>query len=709
MSDTKIRSFKELKNEREDLIEYLENIEWAYAQNFSFNESEAASAVEFYRFKTYRILFRQNLKLKTHDWYQELDSKIKNNWEKLTRKFLINYKVTLKNVQIKKFELKVQLTNLIEKNIENIFEYLDRADDLAVKLSFDDIDVEMTVLKEMKDESKKERVSFECHKDANYFYDMIKKLIKAVYSEVEKISSFDLSYKKSMQISLRNSEIITTNELLRQILINTNVAFLALLQRMRSLNTAVASDVSIAKSKITITASYSDKSQKQRKYKSINDIECYVCEQKDHYASAHRKKKGQRNEILAHAVISDQSIVSSKMILVNEEYKLSAMTTVQSQRSAIKQSLAVIKKFKIKKIAAAEKQKVRFDFIVLEREIHQNDYDEERELATSKDMKVEKNNELVLRESTFRANQIRKRLSQIKISKIEKVQKLMMSKRLKSTNSIRGMQSRDRFDISRILDLSLELTVEELLNRSDITIKDLTFNMQRSTLRYRIKRSKINVEDDAQEAENVQVSMTISAAILSSKVTIRTYEDDDLSKSLMINFWIETQRLSKSLLNEDSLMKLLNRKIYNKIKLKSRIRTDEYIQVSLINDFITTLREYVLISINVEEIEAVIKAWLIDVEVYDLLLRVFWLRRVHCNQKYDQSKIIIMKDDMTVRKISVQLMSVSTNLSVVELNEDDDWTTDEVCQHLLEKQEKAQFWTFYQRRFEVEINQLKSS
>jgi len=55
-------------------------------------------------------------------------------------------------------------------------------------------------------------------------------------------------------------------------------------------------------------------------------------------------------------------------------------------------------------------------------------------------------------------------------------------------------------------------------------------------------------------------------------------------------------------------MKLLNRKIYNKMKLKSRIRTDEYIQVSLINDFITTLREYVLISVNVEEIEAVIKA-----------------------------------------------------------------------------------------------------
>ncbi len=176
----------------------------------------------------------------------------------------------------------------------------------------------------------------------------------------------------------------------------------------------------------------------------------------------------------------------------------------------------------------------------------------------------------------------------------------------------------------------------------------------------------------------------------------------------MINFWIETQRLSKSLLNEDFLMKLLNRKIYNKIKLKSRIQTDEYIQVSLINDSITTLCKYVLISVNVKKIEAIIKAWLIDVEIYDLLLEVFWLRRVHCNQKYDQNKITVMRNDMTVRKVSAQLMSVSTNLSVMKLNEDDDWMMNKVCQHLLEEQKKAQLWTLYQWEFEVEINQLKS-
>lgn len=144
-----------------------------------------------------------------------------------------------------------------------------------------------------------------------------------------------------------------------------------------------------------------------------------------------------------------------------------------------------------------------------------------------------------------------------------------MLKKLKSINLIKEMQSCDKFNISRILNLSLKLTVEKLLNQFNIIIKDLTFNMQRFILKYKIKRSKINIKN--QEVKIMQVSMIIFTAILSSKVMIRAYKNNNLSKSLMINFWIETQRLSKSLLNENSLMKLLNWKIYNKMKLKLRI------------------------------------------------------------------------------------------------------------------------------------------
>lgn len=39
--------------------------------------------------------------------------------------------------------------------------------------------------------------------------------------------------------------------------------------------------------------------------------------------------------------------------------------------------------------------------------------------------------------------------------------------------------------------------------------------------------------------------------------------------------------------------------------------------MSLANDNITTLDEYVVIPINIEGVKAVIKAWFVDVEVYD--------------------------------------------------------------------------------------------
>lgn len=110
----------------------------------------------------------------------------------------------------------------------------------------------------------------------------------------------------------------------------------------------------------------------------------------------------------------------------------------------------------------------------------------------------------------------------------------MMLKKLKSINLIKEMQSCDKFNISRILNLSLKLTVEKLLNQFNIIIKDLIFNMQRFILKYKIKRSKINIKD--QEVKIMQVSMIIFTAILSSKVMIRAYKNNNLSKSLMINF-----------------------------------------------------------------------------------------------------------------------------------------------------------------------------
>lgn len=54
--------------------------------------------------------------------------------------------------------------------------------------------------------------------------------------------------------------------------------------------------------------------------------------------------------------------------------------------------------------------------------------------------------------------------------------------------------------------------------------------------------------------------------------------------------------------------------------------------MSLANDSVTKLDEFVIIPINVEGVEAAIKVWLVDMEVYDLLLGITWMRRaLHAN------------------------------------------------------------------------------
>ncbi len=103
-------------------------------------------------------------------------------------------------------------------------------------------------------------------------------------------------------------------------------------------------------------------------------------------------------------------------------------------------------------------------------------------------------------------------------------------------------------------------------------------------------------------------------------MTARVLEDDGMSFPFMISSWVLNQHLSKTLLDGGSLVELLSRRFVRGMKPRPAIQRDGRIQVSLANDSVTILDEYVIIPISVEGVEAVIKAWLVDVEVYDLLL-----------------------------------------------------------------------------------------
>ena len=62
-----------------------------------------------------------------------------------------------------------------------------------------------------------------------------------------------------------------------------------------------------------------------------------------------------------------------------------------------------------------------------------------------------------------------------------------------------------------------------------------------------------------------------------------------------------------------------------------------------------------LLSVNGKGVEAVIKAWLVDVDIYDLLLGLTWMRRVHCNPHYGSGVATISGSDGVLRQVPAPL------------------------------------------------------
>ena len=76
----------------------------------------------------------------------------------------------------------------------------------------------------------------------------------------------------------------------------------------------------------------------------------------------------------------------------------------------------------------------------------------------------------------------------------------------------------------------------------------------------------------------------------------------------MITSWDRTTRLLRTLLDEGSLVKLLSRKKLNQLNPRPRVYANGHIKVSLATEKLDVLTDYVMIEVNVEGIEALIKA-----------------------------------------------------------------------------------------------------
>ena len=73
----------------------------------------------------------------------------------------------------------------------------------------------------------------------------------------------------------------------------------------------------------------------------------------------------------------------------------------------------------------------------------------------------------------------------------------------------------------------------------------------------------------------------------------------------MISSWALNEHLSKTLLDDRSLVELLSKRFVRGMKHRPAIQKDDHIRVNFANDSIKTLDKYVIIPINLEGVEAV--------------------------------------------------------------------------------------------------------
>ena len=723
MVQSKIRPFKGLRDGKEDPTEYIEDLEWVYDQDYrGKNPTNDATITE----KSYRLLFRQHIEADAYDWYTDLDKDIKQDWEKLKQLFLTSFQVTEKDTQAKKFELRMKVAQLKQEDNESIAEYLKKAFELSRKMVNDGIDVGMATLRGMRDQFKREQVNFECNKGSDYSYQTVEKLIKAAYSEVGKPNPFDPSYKDTMGVVLPHGRTSQSNEeLLRQVLINTNQAFSAILQGFRSLNMA-------ANNGIVVKGSPTQPNQQQidlpRVKKDISQIQCYVCKQFGHYASFHNTDPNPIKAITASSAVvpNQQQLANGQgssdarnyypapvvcLLPVSGNFSTPAMAAQRTIRSSAKQDkllqqpAGIKKQTKQKAVPKVSKAGLEHIADMEEKENQQPDKAEEMKISED-EVEFEEAESPFTFQATQPTSQTQKQDSkqpaasaqsqatyppQTRINKNGKVQELVPVKAPKTPDPIRGLLGGSRFSIEEILKLPLTMEVGQFLDKSDIARQELALSMQRSTPRYRVKKSpKAKNQTDPSSSSNMAIAASVQRE--PPTVTAHAFDDDGQSQPFMITAWIGSVKLPRTLIDGGSLVELVSRLKLQAMNPPPQIHTDGYLRVSLATDVIHTLTNYVYLPVNVQGIQAVVKAWVVDNQVYDLLLGVPWIRRVGLNPDYGTGKVTIRGNDSVPRQVPAEIIPMHVNLPTVELDDDESPgdAADEACQILLDEQENYQ-------------------
>lgn len=254
---------------------------------------------------------------------------------------------------------------------------------------------------------------------------------------------------------------------------------------------------------------------------------------------------------------------------------------------------------------------------------------------------------------------------------------------------IRGLDG-DRLAAGDLMNLEFTTSVGKVLNASDTLRQEFALQLQRNTPKYRVKKSSKGKQreppEDSQQANNVAMAM---AATGPPEVSARAYEDDGQSQPLMVTSWIGNVRMAKTLLDGGSIVELINHRKLLRMEPAPYVHTDGHLRVNLATDVIETLTNYTIVPVNVEGVEADVKAQIVDNQVYDMLLGIPWMRRVAFSTHYGLGLVTICGNDGVERQVASEIFPTRIDLPVVEIDSDDDLSdiADAACQVVIDEME----------------------
>jgi hypothetical protein len=225
------------------------------------------------------------------------------------------------------------------------------------------------------------------------------------------------------------------------------------------------------------------------------------------------------------------------------------------------------------------------------------------------------------------------------------------------------------------MDMAVTLPLGELLNESSHLRKEIAYGMQTTTPRYRVKKPGEPAPANAViPREN---RLYGAQAAFPPAITARAREDDGQAKPLFVTSWIDNIKCPKTLIDGGSLVELISLRVMNQLP-HIPIHTDGHVNIALADDRPSTLTRYAMLPVNVEGVVAKVKAYILPVGAYDLLLGMRYQRRVGMTINLEEGQVTMKGDDHKVRAVPGKLApnTIQHHLPILEVEEEQDDTED---------------------------------